>query len=82
MKRFISTKFFLTMQKASQKGVGVDINVLENSYEEFVRLLFQEGATSTDKAAHHNTLIYTRVELSSLIPVSGKKCGNFSSKSY
>lgn len=76
MKRFISTKLFLTLQDASQTGVDADAQVLQNSYDEFVVFLFSESAVSKNKTAYHNALIYTRVELASLTEVSGKKCGN------
>jgi hypothetical protein len=73
MKRFIPTKLFLSLQEASQKNVDMDIQVLENQFEDFVMLLFSGYAALTDKAAYHNMLMYTRVELSSLTEVSGKK---------
>ena len=78
MKRFISTKFFLALQKASQNGVNIDAQVLKKDYDEFVMLLLSGSSVFTDKMAYHNTLIYTRVELSGLTRVSGEKCGNLS----
>jgi hypothetical protein len=57
MKRFISTKFFLLLQDASQKSIDVDAKVLANGYDEFVLLLFSEGAASTDRVAYHNMKI-------------------------
>jgi hypothetical protein len=72
MKRFISTKLFLVLQEASQKGVDVGVQALENGYDEFVIHVFHESAASTDMAAYHNTLVYTQVELKSLTKVSKK----------
>jgi hypothetical protein len=74
MKQFISTKFFLSLQESSQKGIDVDTKVLANEYDKFVLLLFSESAASTDRVAYHNMLVYTRVELVNLTGVSGKKC--------
>jgi hypothetical protein len=49
-KKFISTKFFLTLKEAIQKGIDVDIRVLEPEYETFACLLFDKTAESSDKA--------------------------------
>jgi hypothetical protein len=78
MKKFTSTKLFLTLQEASQKGADVDTQVLKNDYDEFVTLLFSENAASTDKVAYHNTLVYTRIELAILAEVPQKKSGDLS----
>jgi hypothetical protein len=80
MKRFISTKFFLSLQEASQKGIDMDAQVLANRYDRFVLLLFSESAASTDRVAYRNMLVYTRVELASLRGVSEKKCVRLSEK--
>ncbi|GHU83262.1 hypothetical protein FACS189415_5220 [Bacteroidia bacterium] len=80
-KQFLSTKLFLLLQEASQEGIDVDAQVLQNGYDEFALLVFSEDAASTGRAAFRNTLAYTRVELKSLSEVSGKKCGNFSFQS-
>jgi hypothetical protein len=82
MKRFIKTKFFLALQEASQKGFDLDSQVLQNRYNKFVLLLFSESAAFTDKAAYHNALVYTRVELAGLTRGAGKKYRNLSRKSY
>jgi hypothetical protein len=82
MKQFIKTKFFRSMQEASQKGVDVDAQVLENGYDKFAMLLFSEGATSTDKVAYHDMLVYTHVELANLTEVSGEKCVHLSKKNH
>ncbi|MDR0231983.1 MAG: hypothetical protein LBI82_07675 [Dysgonamonadaceae bacterium] len=66
MKKFISTKLFLTLQEASQMGIDGDANVLKSGYDEFVILVFSEGAAFADKTAYHNTLVYTRIELAGL----------------
>ena len=73
MKRFISTKFFLLLQKASQNGIDIDANVLKVEYDRFVMLVFSESGILTDKQIFHNTLVYTRVELASLTAVLKKK---------
>jgi hypothetical protein len=77
MKRFISTEFFFLLKKASQKGIDVETQVLENGYEEFVISLFSESTTA-DKVAYHSALAYTRVELANLTEVSKKKYRCFS----
>ena len=77
MKQFISTKFFCALQEASQTGLDIDVKVLENKYNEFIMLLFSEQAVFNSKTAYHHTLVHTRVELSTLTQVSGKKCGHF-----
>ena len=82
MKRFIETKFYLTLREASQRGADADAQVLENSYGEFLKLLFPEGVAPANGAAYRNALVYTRVELSNLTGVSGKKCGNLSPQSH
>jgi hypothetical protein len=73
MKKFISTKFFLALQDASQKGIDKDAKVLQNGYDEFALSVFHGKAAFIDKAEYHNALAYTRVELASLPEVSGKK---------
>jgi hypothetical protein len=74
MKQFNSTKLFLTLREASQNGIDIDAQVLESEYDEFVISVFSENAAFTDQTAYRNALVYTRVELSSLTGVSGKKC--------
>jgi len=76
MKQFISTKFFLALQKASQTGIDVDTKVLKTGYDEFVKFVFLEDVTVTDRAVYRQRLLCTRAELSSLTWVSGKKCGS------
>jgi len=82
MKQLITTKFFLALQETLQTGVDVDTCVLTNEYDAFSEMLFTEKATSPDKETYHNTLIFTRVELSGLTEVTGKKRGNLSQKSH
>ena len=82
MKRFIKTKFFLTLQEASQKGVNKDAEALKSRYDEFAIFLFSESTVFTDKAAYHNTLVYTRIELANLTRGLGKKYDNLSKKSH
>jgi hypothetical protein len=72
-RKFLSTKLFLELQEASQKGTDMDVHVLENSYDEFVNLLFKD-CTNMDKFAYRNILVYTHVEFTNLTGVSGKKC--------
>jgi hypothetical protein len=62
MKHFLGTKFFLALQEASQKGIDIEAQVLENEYDEFVLFIFHENAVAPDKAAYHNTLVYTCAE--------------------
>jgi hypothetical protein len=83
MKEIVSTKFFLTMQEASQAGISVDTHVLRNCHDEFVRLLFSVNAVFKCKTAFLDTLDYTRVEMKSLTErVSKKKRTGFSKKGY
>lgn len=63
MKRFISAELFLALQEASQKGIEIDTQVLENGYNKFVILLFTEGVVCTDKTTYYRSLAYTRLEL-------------------
>jgi hypothetical protein len=81
IKQFTETKFIRTLQDASQNGIDIDAQVLDNEYDEFVLPVFHESAASTDRAAYLNTLAYTREKLGSLTEVSGKKCGNLCQKS-
>jgi hypothetical protein len=62
MKHFLGMKFFLSLQETSQKDADADVQVLENEYDEFVLFIFHENAVAPDKAAYHNTLVYTRAE--------------------
>jgi hypothetical protein len=82
MKRFIPTKLFLALQDASQKGIDRDAKVLKNGYDEFVESVFRSRTAFSDKAAYHDALVYTRVELATLPEVSGKKCGGLSVQSH
>jgi len=75
MKKLISTKFFRILREASQTGIDADVNVLKTGYYEFIKLLFFEDKAVDDRAVYRQTLLCTRVELSVLTPVSGKKCG-------
>ncbi|GAB6121507.1 hypothetical protein [Dysgonomonas termitidis] len=72
MKRFITTKFFCTLQEASRKDIDIDTRTLESSYNEFAGLLFTQSTASTDKTVYRNTLAYTRAEFAGLTGVSGK----------
>ena len=83
MKRnFISTKLFLTLQEASQKGIEMDAKVLRNGYDEIVKSVFQGRTAFPDKSAYHDALVYTCVELATLPELLGKKCGNLSAQSH
>jgi hypothetical protein len=82
MNEFISTKLFLTLRDASQKGIDRDAKVLKNGYDEFVVSVFQGKTAFCNKTAYHDALVYTRVELASLPDVSGKKYGSLSSQSH
>ena len=73
MKQLISTKFVRKLRTVSQKGANIDAQVLENDYDEFVKIVFAENADTIDKSAFRQMLVYTRVELSGLTQVSEKK---------
>jgi hypothetical protein len=77
MKQMTKTRFFNLL-----KGKRANTSTLEKEYDNFATLLFAEGNTAADKATYHNTLTYTRVELTGLTKVSEKKCGNLSYKGY
>jgi len=40
MKRFTTTKFFLTQREVLQKGTVIDIHVLKTAYDEFAAFIF------------------------------------------
>jgi hypothetical protein len=77
MKRFISTKFFLTLQEASQKRINIAVQILEPEYWAFTRFLFSETAMPQNKVLFYNTLCYTHVEFAMMQKdrVLKKKCG-------
>jgi hypothetical protein len=79
---YCSARFFRLLQEASQKGINMDAKVLQNGYDEFVMSVFQDKTAFCDKAAYHDALVYTRVELATLLGVSGKKYGSLSSQSH
>jgi hypothetical protein len=81
MNQLTSTKLFLALQEASQKGIDLDVQVLEDSYDEFVNRLFKDSSV-IDKSAYRDLLVYTHVELTSLTGVSGKKCRNLPEQSH
>jgi hypothetical protein len=78
MKQLILTKFLHTLREASQTGIDVDACTLQNEYDDFAEFVFSEGRASTDKNAYLDMLVYTRVELSGLTGISGKKCSGVS----
>ena len=82
MTQFISTKLFFALQETLRTGIDEDINLLKKGYDEFVTLLFSESVAFEDKIAYHHILVYTRVELTTLTEVSGKKCSNLSKEDY
>ena len=77
MKQLTNSCFFLIL-----KGNGNDRLVLEHEYDNFANLLFTEGSAFTDRMAHRNTLVYTRIELSVLMMVSKKKYIDLCRKSH
>ena len=77
MKQFTETKFFRTLEKISQKGITVDIQILQNEYDEFVLLLLSENVAPANKATFFNSLVYTRAELVGLTEVLEKKLRRF-----
>ena len=74
----MTAKFILAIRDALLSGV--DTRVLESLYDEFVMLLFSKDVALTNKAAYHNTLVYTREELLNLREVSEKKCNRLPGK--
>jgi len=63
MKRFTTTKFFLTQQEVLQKGTVIDIHVLKTAYEEFAEFIFSECSNTQNLMAYRNALAYTLSEL-------------------
>jgi hypothetical protein len=53
---------------------------LKNGYDKFVMLLFSENVTSTDKVAYHNSLVYTRAEITSIAGGSEKNAERYLQK--
>lgn len=82
MKRFVSTKLFRSLQKASVNGIEVDAEVLKNGYDEFATLLFPSGISLAERAACHNALVYTRIELSEMSGTLGEKNSRLSSQDH
>ena len=82
MKQLISTKLLRTLREVSQTGIDADANTLQNEYDDFAKLVFSEGKAATEKNDYHDMLIYTRVEISGITAVSGKKCSNVSWQSH
>ena len=76
MKDLVSTNFFRILQE----GIDKDADTLQNEYDDFANTVFSFGnvcaectrLNSIDRISCYNLLIYTRVELSSLIKTSGK----------
>jgi hypothetical protein len=61
------------LREASQNCINVNIKILQSGYDEFVESVFQGQTAFRDKAAYHDALVYTRVELATLAGVPGKK---------
>jgi hypothetical protein len=61
MKRFMKSKF-ITLIKSSISS-EVDINDLEKSYDDFVKLVFKEKDSFPYLNSYHESLIYTLIEL-------------------
>lgn len=81
MTEFISTKFFLMLREASQKGTAVNGKTLKKEYENFATLVLTKGTTAGNWLNYRMALVYTRVELKSLAAASGKKCSLLPRKS-
>jgi hypothetical protein len=78
MKRFTKTRFFLLIKENNN-----NLSSLEDEYEKFSCHLFAENIVDTNKETYHSSLIYTRVELESLLMRgSKKKCDNIYSQSH
>ena len=82
MKRLVMTRFIGALRDASQTGIDADAATLQNGYDDFAKLVFSEGKAATEKNDYHDMLIYTRVEISGITAVSGKKCSNVSWQSH
>jgi hypothetical protein len=64
MKRLTETQFFVLLKKNK-----TDPTEIQQEYERFAVLLFSEySASADDRATFHNTLVFTYVELSCLLP--------------
>ncbi|MDR3184316.1 MAG: hypothetical protein LBT49_02800 [Prevotellaceae bacterium] len=78
MKRFTKVRFFLLVKENND-----NLFSLEDEYEKFACHLFAENIADTNKEACHKSLVYTRVELASLLTrVSKKKYNNLYPQSH
>ena len=81
MKELVSSKFFHSIQEASQTGIDKNANILQNEYDDFADLIFSMGSDcerclqrerTDNRIICHNMLVYTRIELFGLKRLSGK----------
>jgi hypothetical protein len=69
MKRLTEHRFFILLNENE-----TDPTEIQQEYERFAVLLFSEySASSDDRATFHNTLVFTYVELSCLLPDARKE---------
>jgi hypothetical protein len=75
MTKLTSTKFFLILKEASQRGIDLNEQVLEEAYNDFTLHVFTESRDPSGKAAYRFSLVCTRIELIDLVKrLAGKKC--------
>jgi hypothetical protein len=65
-KKFILPKFYYLLQAASQEGIEINAQVLQDRYDELVMFVYQEDAATSDRVAYRNTLLNIRVALAGL----------------
>ena len=82
MKQLTASKFFLTLEKASQTDVIVNDEILKNGYEEFAVLVFSVKKAVNDIEEYLHVLHYTFVEFSCLTTAAKKKCDRICRKSH
>jgi hypothetical protein len=64
MKQFTQMRFFSIIGESSQSNF--DASQLKNVYDEFAHRLLSKGVSMPDKLGLHQTLCYTRAELTGL----------------
>ena len=74
MKSLTASKFFRTLQEASQTGFDKEVKTLQILFDDFAKHVFSAGNATTDI----NTLIYTCSELGGIDAATQKKHSSLS----
>ena len=73
MKKFISTRFILTLQETSQTGIEVNTPEMTSEYDTFATLIFLESDNFPSRTKYREALVYTLSELAGLAKYFQKK---------